>query len=76
MSMKIQLDVSGVSKTDASKMAETVRKTLNETEYTYANGIIDCMQKDGDGGIGYVKYSIDFLPETAIQPNDAEELGS
>ncbi|MBK4206242.1 hypothetical protein EGI09_20635 [Bacillus subtilis] len=76
MSMTIQLDVSGVSKTDASKMAETVRKTLNETEYTYANGIIDCMQKDGDGGIGYVKYSIDFLPETAIQPNDAEELGS
>ncbi|WP_409509537.1 hypothetical protein ACK2WG_04370 [Bacillus spizizenii] len=76
MSMTIQLDASGVSKTDAAKMAETVRKTLNETEYTYANGIIDCMQKDGDGGIGYVKYSIDFLPETAIQPNDAEELGS
>ncbi|MCI4059902.1 hypothetical protein MMK25_29225, partial [Bacillus cereus] len=25
---------------------------------------------------GYVKYSIDFLPETAIQPNDAEDLGS
>lgn len=41
MSMTIQLDASGVSKTDASKMAETVRKTLNETEYTYANGIID-----------------------------------
>ncbi|KXJ33483.1 YfjL-like protein [Bacillus spizizenii] len=76
MSMTIQLDARGVSKTDAAKMAETVRKTLNETEYTYANGIIDCMQKDGDGGIGYVKYSIDFLPETAIQTNDAEELGS
>ncbi|MCY7783357.1 hypothetical protein MOB06_11295, partial [Bacillus sp. S20C3] len=54
---------------------ETVRKTLNEKGYTYLNGTIDCMQKDGDGGIGYVKYSIDFLPKTAIQPNDAEELG-
>ncbi|MGL3687938.1 hypothetical protein [Bacillus sp. B088] len=76
MSMTIQLDASGLSKTDAAKMAETVRKTLNEKGYTYSNGTIDCMQKDGDGGIGYVKYSIGVLPETAIQPNDAEELGS
>ncbi|UQZ48817.1 hypothetical protein M1D69_16795 [Bacillus sp. PK3-037] len=76
MSMVIQLDASGLSKTEAAKMAETVRKTLNEKEYTYSNGTIDCMQKDGDGGFGYVKYSIDFLPETAIQPNNAEELGS
>ncbi|MCY8289726.1 MULTISPECIES: hypothetical protein [unclassified Bacillus (in: firmicutes)] len=75
MNMTIQLDASGLSKTDAAKMAETVRKTLNEKGYTYLNGTIDCMQKDGDGGIGYVKYSIDFLPKTAIQPNDAEELG-
>ncbi|ADV95794.1 alternate gene name: yztA [Bacillus subtilis E1] len=29
-----------------------------------------------DGGIGYVKYSIDFLSKAAIQSNDAEELGS
>ncbi|MGY2643247.1 hypothetical protein D3797_016915 [Bacillus subtilis] len=76
MSITMQLDASGLSKTGASKMAETVRKTLNEKRYTYSNGTIDCMQKDGDGGIGYVKYSIDFLPKTAIQPNDAEELGS
>ncbi|MEG7381446.1 hypothetical protein V5785_19470 [Bacillus subtilis] len=76
MSITIQLDASGLLKTDAAKMAETVRKTLNEKGYTYSNGVIDCMQKDGDGGIGYVKYSIDFLPETAIQPSDAEELGS
>lgn len=74
MSITIQLDASGLSKTGASKIAETVRKTLNEKRYTYSNGTIDCMQKDGDGGIGYVKYSIDFLPKTAIQPNDAEEL--
>ena len=33
-------------------------------------------QKDGNGGIGYVKYSIDFLSKAAIQSNDAEELGS
>ncbi|MEI1420540.1 hypothetical protein EFK13_04555 [Bacillus cabrialesii] len=73
MSMTIQLDASGSSKTDAAKMAETVRKTLNEKGYTYSNGTIDCMQKDGDGGFGYVKYSFDFLPKTAIQRNDAEE---
>lgn len=71
MNMTIQLDASG-SKTDAAKMAETVRKK----GYTYSNGTIDCMQKDGDGGFGYVKYSIDFLPKTAIQTSDAEELGS
>ncbi|WEY92681.1 hypothetical protein P5624_00760 [Bacillus subtilis] len=76
MSMTIQLDASGLSKTDAAKMAETVRKTLNEKGYKYSNGTIDCMQKDGDGGIGYVKYSIDFLSKAAIQSNDAEELGS
>ncbi|MCI3986795.1 hypothetical protein MMJ63_18280 [Bacillus vallismortis] len=76
MSMTIQLDASGLSKTDAAKMAETVRKTLNEKGYTYANGRVDCMQKDADGGFGYVKYSVDFLPKTAIQPNDAEVLGS
>ncbi|MBY4605836.1 hypothetical protein KM195_19415 [Bacillus sp. SPARC3] len=76
MSMTIQLDSSGLSKTGAAKMAETVRKTLNEKGYTYANGTVDCMQKDADGGFGYVKYSVDFLPKTAIQPNDAEELGS
>ncbi|WP_276736699.1 hypothetical protein [Bacillus sp. (in: firmicutes)] len=76
MSMTIQLDASGSSKTDAAKMAETVRKTLNEKGYTYSNGTIDCMQKDGDGGFGYVKYSIDFLSKTAIQTNDAEELSS
>ncbi|MHA6487071.1 YfjL-like protein [Bacillus cabrialesii] len=76
MNMTIQLDASGLSKTDAAKMAETVRKTLNEKGYTYSNGTVDCMQKDGDGGFGYVKYSIDFLPKTAIQPKDAEELGS
>lgn len=72
----MQLDASGLSKTGASTMAETVRKMLNEKRYTYSIGTIDCMQKDGDGGIGYVKYSIDFLAKTAIQPNDAEELGS
>ncbi|KYD00644.1 hypothetical protein B4144_0822 [Bacillus atrophaeus] len=56
--------------------AETVRKTLNEKGYTYSNGTINFMQKDGDGGLGYVKYSIDFAPETAIQTKDAEVLGS
>ncbi|NTU27456.1 hypothetical protein HPX95_14920 [Bacillus tequilensis] len=73
MSMTIQLDASGSSKTDAAQLAEMVRKTLNEKRYTYSNGTIDCMEKDGDGGFGYVKYSIDFLPKTAIQTNDAEE---
>ncbi|MDR4434900.1 YfjL-like protein [Bacillus tequilensis] len=73
MSMTIQLDASGSSKTDAAQLAEMVRKTLNEKGYTYSNGTIDCMEKDGDGGFGYVKYSIDFLPKTAIQTNDAEE---
>lgn len=58
------------------RMAETVRKTLNEKGYTYSNGTINCMQKDGDGGLGYVKYSIDFAPETAIQTKDAEVIGS
>lgn len=43
--------------------------------FTYSNSTIDCMRKDADGGFGYVRYSIDFLPGTAIQPNDAEELG-
>lgn len=52
MSITMQLDASGLSKTGASKLAETVRKTLNEKRYTYSNGTIDCMQKDGDGGIG------------------------
>lgn len=73
MSMTIQLDASGSSKIDAAQLAEMVRKTLNEKGYTYSNGTIDCMEKDGDGGFGYVKYSIDFLPKTAIQTNDAEE---
>ncbi|MBL4975622.1 hypothetical protein [Bacillus halotolerans] len=76
MSMAIQLDASGKTKTDAAAMAETVRKTLNQKGYTYFRGTIDCMQKDGDGGFGYVKYSIDFTPEIAIQKNDAEALGS
>ncbi|MCG8398495.1 hypothetical protein LWS67_18515 [Bacillus atrophaeus] len=72
MSLTIQLDASGLLKTDAAKMTKTVRKTLNEKGYTYSNGTIDCMQKDGDGGIGYVKYSIDFLSKAVIQSNDAE----
>lgn len=76
LSLTIQLDASGKTKTDAAAMAETVRKTLNQKGYTYIRGTIDCMQKDGDGGFGYVKYSIDFTPETAIQKNDAEPLGS
>lgn len=76
MSMMIQLDVSGLLKIDVVKMVEMVRKMFNEKGYIYLNGMIDCMQKDGDGGIGYVKYLIGVFLEIVIQLNDVEELGS